>query len=100
MINAQLELITYDDLEALVIGKASENRTLEFKSCLPSGSDEHVKEFLADVTSLANSSGGDLVFGIEENRGFAENICGIPAANIEKKLFVLKTFCVIAPNRV
>lgn len=46
-----------------------EDKTYEFKESLPGGTDKDKKEFLADVTSFANSSGGFLIYGmVEEDR--------------------------------
>lgn len=45
-----------------------ELKTLEYKSALPGNSDAEKKEFLADVSSFANASGGDIVYGISEGR--------------------------------
>ena len=35
----------------------------------PWGSDQEKEEFLADVSSFANTMGGDLIYGIEEENG-------------------------------
>jgi predicted HTH transcriptional regulator len=55
-------------LEQLVSEQAREGPHLEFKRELPGAWTSDVKqEFLADVVAFANSGGGDLVFGIEED---------------------------------
>ena len=35
------------------------------------------KEFLADISALANSGGGDLILGIEEDKGTASEVVGL-----------------------
>lgn len=75
MINKNIEEITKDDLQALINNGVLERKTLEYKQSLPGNSDSDKKEFLADVTSFANTSGGDLIFGIIEDSG-----TGIPTA--------------------
>ena len=40
-----------------------------YKQKFPTNSDVDRKEFLADISSFANASGGDLVFGITEENG-------------------------------
>lgn len=35
------------------------------------------KEFLADISALANSAGGDLILGIEEDKGTASEVVGL-----------------------
>ena len=63
MIPKQLEQITEDDLQRLI--GTSEDRQLEFKENL-GGSDEQVKEFLKDVSAMANAIGGDILYGVVE----------------------------------
>jgi len=65
------------DIEALVDNAVAESTTLEFKRDLPGGSDDAKREFLADISALANTSGGDILFGIEEENGCASAITGI-----------------------
>lgn len=67
MINKKINDITEADLQALIDNNVLEGKTIEYKRELPSNSDSSKKEFLADVTSFANASGGDLIFGIEED---------------------------------
>lgn len=64
-----LDQITQADIDALIANGVTERRTIEYKLTLPGMSDAQKKEFLADVSSLANAGGGDLAFGIEEQSG-------------------------------
>lgn len=66
---AAFEAIAESDLLALVESGVGERRTIEYKRELPAGGDEAKREFLADASSFANASGGDLVFGIEAEDG-------------------------------
>jgi hypothetical protein len=68
MIQKLLNQITKDDIESLVNTKEGERRTLEYKLQLPGFKDEDKKEFCYDVSSFANAAGGDLIFGIEDER--------------------------------
>ena len=65
MIQKSFDAIDKPDIEYLVECKAIETKTLEYKECLPGRSDGETKEFLADVTSFANASGGDILYGIK-----------------------------------
>lgn len=56
-----------DDVRALVATRTAEGTYLEFKRELPRPDAGGRHEFLADVSALANSSGGDLIFGIDED---------------------------------
>jgi hypothetical protein len=57
-----------------------ESQTLDFKSALPGTDDKGRREFLKDVCAFANASGGDLVYGIQEQRGPADQIVPIAIA--------------------
>jgi hypothetical protein len=70
--------ITPDDIVRLVADKVSERKTLEYKKTLNVGNTEEKAEFLADVSSFANASGGDIFFGITDERGEDGNATGIP----------------------
>jgi hypothetical protein len=67
-------------LESLKTNAVAEGRQLDYKEQLPGGDDEGKREFLRDVTSLANSIGGDLIFGIREARDAAGTATGTPQA--------------------
>ena len=86
MIAKNLELITLDDIKDLVTNNVLEGRTLEYKSAPPDNSDSSKKEFLANVSSLANTIGGDLVFGITEQGGALSNDLGITVASVDAEV--------------
>jgi hypothetical protein len=60
-----LEAIEESDLQALVDNQVSEHKTIEYKEALLGNADGDKKEFLADVSSFANESGGDYRVYIE-----------------------------------
>ncbi len=70
--------ITPDDIVRLVTDKVSERKTLEYKKTLNVGNTDDKAEFLADVSSFANASGGDILFGITDEKGEDGNATGIP----------------------
>ncbi|MBN1322411.1 MAG: ATP-binding protein [Methanotrichaceae archaeon] len=78
MISKRYDQITKEDIEELISNGISENRTLEYKEQLPGGKDRDKKEFLADISSFANASGGYILYGISEKRNSAGNTTGIP----------------------
>src|SRR5206468_8374531 len=58
------------------------DREMDFKKELPRNDYEGVKEFLKDVSAMANTIGGDLIYGIEEGpdqngNTVAMQVCGI-----------------------
>ncbi len=77
-------------LEALRADGIREGRQLEYKQALPGNSDDDKREFLSDVTSFANASGGDLIFGVRERRdtdgkptGEIDTVVGLTGLNLD-----------------
>jgi hypothetical protein len=66
-----------------VDGQVAERKTVEYKAALPTNADDSKKEFLADVSSFANASGGNLIFGIEAKDGVPTKVSGldVPSAD-------------------
>ena len=71
--------ITKEDLDSLVLNQVPESITLDYKQELPGSSDGARKEFLQDVSALANSSGGVIIYGIEELREDGHST-GVPSS--------------------
>ena len=78
MINKRFEAINKTDIEALILNEVAESRTLEYKEKLPGNSDDEKKEFLKDVSAFANTSGGDILYGISEQRDSNGKTTGLP----------------------
>ncbi len=75
MLLARLDALDEQRLQELCTEHCPESGTLDFKRGLPStNEDEGKAEFLKDVCAFANSSGGDLVYGIADKNGAAEKI--------------------------
>ncbi len=72
--NKEIESISEQDLQSLVEDEVPENKNMEYKMSLPGNSDGEKKEFLADVSSFANASGGDIYYGIKEEDGLPKEI--------------------------
>lgn len=77
LLNKPLTELTETDLDRLVTDEIREGKILDFKQALPSDQAEAKKEFLADVSSFANTVGGHLIFGVEEAEGAAKKITGV-----------------------
>jgi hypothetical protein len=86
MIPKRLDNVTEDDLLALIRDELAEGRTIDYKRELPGNSDGDKKEFLADVSSFANTAGGDLIFGVDEDQGLPTQITGFQSADIDLEL--------------
>jgi len=75
--------LTAEDILAL-IPDVSENRRLDYKKSLPEDGEKGVRSFLNDVCALANSAGGWLIYGVDEERdedgsktGVPSEVCGV-----------------------
>ncbi len=86
----KLTEISEKDLLSLISDEIREGKEIEYKENLPGDSPEEKAEFLADVSSFANTAGGDLVFGLMEKRdeqgrptGLPGEIPGIAATNLD-----------------
>jgi Putative DNA-binding domain len=77
MVPVPLNAITEATLQELCTQEVPETQTLDFKRELPGRTDSDKSEFLKDVCALANSDGGDLIFGIEERDGKASRLSPI-----------------------
>lgn len=72
-----------DRIQALIENRVFERKTLEYKQNLTIETDADKKEFLADVSSLANSIGGTIIYGVAEDRsnGTPVEMVGITVSN-------------------
>ncbi|WP_072380978.1 helix-turn-helix domain-containing protein [Novosphingobium sp. NDB2Meth1] len=90
MLPYALDAINEAALRSLVDNQVSERSDLEYKRDLPGRGDEEVKEFLADVTSLANAQGGDLLFGMNEADGVASELVGVETGDQDAEILRLE----------
>ena len=58
MLTKSIDQITEIDLKSLIDNSVIERKTLDYKAALPGNSESDKKEFLADISSFANSIGG------------------------------------------
>ena len=88
MIPKDIEKITEADLQTLIDNSVMEGKTIEYKLALPGNSDSEKKEFLADVSSFANATGGDLIYGIlsDNSTGFPKSLDGVACQNIDQEV--------------
>lgn len=85
MINKPLEGIQFADIDRLVREKRPEGKTLDYKRDTYGGSDNDKKELLKDVSSFANTQGGDIMVGIDENNGVPIAMPGIAICDLERE---------------
>lgn len=85
MINKNIEEITEKDLLELIDRQEVEGKTIEYKQSLPGNSEKIIKELLADISSFANSSGGDIVYGMAEDKGIPKTLIGLDIDNFDEE---------------
>lgn len=74
MISKPLDQITESDLRNLIEWRREEGLQIDFKRDLPKEDHDGRKEFFSDISAFANTSGGDLVYGMLEKDGFAAEL--------------------------
>jgi hypothetical protein len=93
MIRKPFALIAEEDLDSLIKNEVSEGRTIEYKRDLPAENRDARKEFLNDILSFSNSSGGDLIFGVEEISGLPTNLIGVDVTNADELGLRFENIC-------
>ena len=88
MLEKSIDQISEKDLQSLIDNSVLEGKTIEYKQTLPNNSDSGKKEFLADVSSFANASGGDLIYGIvvDKNTGNPQTLEGLIVENVDQEI--------------
>lgn len=89
MIHDQLESVDAAVIDSLVQNRVAESTTVEFKAALPDRSDKGIFEFLKDACAMANSAGGDIVYGVRELDGVADAVQPISEESEDKTLLRL-----------
>ncbi|MBO6755994.1 MAG: ATP-binding protein [Roseibium sp.] len=83
------EDINAADINQLVADAQQEGRNIEFKREMYGNADKDRKEFLKDVSSFANSAGGQLIIGIDEDEGVATAVRAVEG-NADNQLLRLE----------
>jgi predicted HTH transcriptional regulator len=78
--------IAETDLNDLLTAGVSERKTLDYKQELPGPNDAGKRELLADVSSFANTAGGDLIFGVTEDAGAPTGIPGVQIGDTDQAI--------------
>ena len=95
-----LDKLQFSDFQDMQHDAVRESRHLDYKWQLATNwNDTDKKEFLADVSSFANTGGGDIVWGIEEgkdtagnNTGIISTLHGVPSTVLDLALQKLEGF--------
>lgn len=85
------EGVTEPDLVSLVDAGVPEGIALEYKECQYGRSDADVKEFLKDVSSLANTVGGHVLIGMAETAGSASAVRALSGLDLDAEILRLES---------
>src|SRR6266849_1721629 len=77
--------VTLADIESLIRDGVREDKSIEYKREIP----RDRTELLKDVSAFATTSGGDLIFGVEEEKGVPTRIVGLPLADADAEVLRL-----------
>jgi Schlafen, AlbA_2 len=98
MISKPFEQIDKADILNLIANEVGEGRILDYKEILPGNSDSEKTEFLADVSSFANTAGGHILYGVRERRdgdgkptGIPESADGLNGVNADSEILRLES---------
>jgi len=81
--------IDEQDLLQLITDAIPESKSIEYKRELPNGNDDK-KEFLADISSFANSSDGTIIYGMREDKGMPLELTGITGFDMDHEILRLE----------
>lgn len=70
------------DIQSLIENKIEESLSLEYKREL----DQHNTEIAKDISAFANTSGGAIIYGIDESGGVPTSIIWIKAKNTKERI--------------
>jgi len=85
VIDKPLRQITYADIDQFVREQWPEGKTVDYKRDTYGNRDEDKKELLKDVSSFANTQGGDILIGVDEDKGLPTSIPGVAVPDIDKE---------------
>lgn len=77
LVSTPLAQIAEQHLQALIADEVREGRRIDYKRETYGGNDDARAEFLADISSFANSGGGDIIIGMDEKDGLPFALPGL-----------------------
>ncbi len=75
MIDKPMQEVRFEDLQQLIDEQVREDRRIEYKREVGDGKDKFKFDFLAAISSFANTEGGDLLYGMRAQDGMPLEIC-------------------------
>lgn len=93
MIAKPIESIAEADLQQLIEAGTPESKRIEYKRALPEASDQGKVKFLKSVTALANTQGGELIYGMDATDGIPRQLCALAMPSADQILQRLESLC-------
>jgi hypothetical protein len=88
-----IESIDEVDLLQLIEAGTPEGKRIEYKRDLPESSEQGKVKFLKSVTALANTQGGDLIYGMDAKDGIPQRISALAMSSADQVLQRLESLC-------
>ncbi|HBY61268.1 MAG TPA: hypothetical protein DEH78_15720 [Solibacterales bacterium] len=85
LFDKQLESLTEDDLLSLVENQVREGYQIEYKQAVSFKEKQDKLDFLAGITSFANTVGGDFLIGVSETSGLPVSVLGWDAVDVDRE---------------
>jgi hypothetical protein len=85
LFDRQMELVTEDDLLSLVEDQVREGYQIEYKQTVAFKDKQDKLDFLAGVTSFANTVGGDFLIGITASSGIPVSVPGWDGIDVDQE---------------
>ncbi len=83
MIQKKVGDITITDVQDLIALQVAEGKTIEYKQVVAISNDSEKKEFLSDISSFANTNGGDILFGLSATAGLPTALAPLAIPDID-----------------
>lgn len=90
MIPKSLNEIAEADIQELKEAGIEEGKTIEYKRECPGTRDDEKREFLADISSFANTEGGDIIYGVDEDKGVITDVLGVSSPDFDAEILRLE----------
>jgi hypothetical protein len=93
MINKKFEDITLADIQLLIDMGVAESKTIEYKRDIPVSGDKGSVGLLREITAFANTSGGDLIYGMDAKDGIPVEAIGCESGIDEHFRLRIENLC-------